>query len=785
MTPAERHRRAMEIFDALCDLTMAERGAVLAEECAGDAELRRKVEAMLDQDGAADPIVAAAESGRMVAELVADEELSATPPAPMPEHIGPYRITRRIGEGGMGIIYEAEQESPRRRVAVKVLRPGTIDRSMLKRFQHEAHVLGQLQHAGIAHIHEAGLADLPQGRQPYFVMEFIDGAPLDRHAGQHQLTVPERLELIARVADAVQHAHQKGIIHRDLKPSNVLVVQHAAGATTARPHTSSATGTITATIGQPKILDFGIARVIDAEQQVVTVQTEVGQVVGTLAYMSPEQVAGRSDDLDTRCDVYALGVMLYELLAGRRPHDLAGLSITEAARVVREVEPARLGAIDRTLRGDIETIVAKAMDKDRERRYATAAEFAADIRRYLSDQPIEARPASTFYQVRKFAKRNKGLVGGLAATLAALVFGLISTGYFLADARTQRNRAMAANEEAQKEKQLALAARDEADSVAHFQSTQLSDIEVPQMGDQLRTTLLAAVPAERRPALETALADVNFTDLSLAMLKQGIFERSIHAIDEQFSDQPLLQARLLVTIASTLQELGLLDLAGDPLQRAMDIRRKELGDEDADTLAAISRWGGLLVAQGRLSEAEPFLREAYATGLRVLGPDHPDHRLWANNLCTLLFALKQYDETERILQALLASQQQHQPPDESSIAETRVNLGAMLLKQDKYAEAEPHLRYAYDAMRRLHGPENPATLSAENNLAVLLRGQGKLEESAATYRDLLATQRRVLGDDHPDVRERHGPRHGRPRGPALPEPRARVLPREGRRGADR
>ncbi|MBK8270867.1 MAG: serine/threonine protein kinase [Planctomycetes bacterium] len=249
------------------------------------------------------------------------------------------------------------------RVALKVLRPGQIDRSMLKRFQHEAHVLGQLQHSGIAQIFEAGIADTPLGKQPYLVMELIEGEPLDRAAESSDLNVRQRLELLARVCDAVQHAHQKGIIHRDLKPTNVLVTHTTASSTPTSARPSSFISYADDEIGQPKVLDFGIARVTNADMQTVTVQTEVGQLVGTLAYMSPEQVEGNSSDLDTRCDVYALGVMAYELLAGRRPLELGSLPISEAARRVREDEPPRLGSIDKRLRGDVETIFAKAAPK--------------------------------------------------------------------------------------------------------------------------------------------------------------------------------------------------------------------------------------------------------------------------------------------------------------------------------------------------------------------------------------------------------------------------------------
>ncbi|MCA8959863.1 MAG: serine/threonine protein kinase, partial [Planctomycetes bacterium] len=343
----------------------------------------------------------------------------------VPERIGGYRVRRAIGEGGMGIVYEAEQDSPRRRVALKVIRPEVATRVIRRRFAREAELLGRLQHPGIAHVYESGDAEVDGRSLPYFAMEYIDGEPLDGYARRKKLGLRQRLELVARVADAVQYAHVAGIVHRDLKPSNLLVVD-------APVTRSSSTAVDFVDIGQPKVLDFGIARVVEAESD-LTMQTHAGQIIGTLAYMSPEQVVGDSAQIDTRCDIYALGVILYELLVGRHPHELAGLSIVEAARIIREDEPTGLGSIDRSLRGDVSTIVGKALAKEKERRYLSASELAADLRRHLNDEPIEARPASTIYQLRKFARRNRALVGGVVTTFIALLLGLVGTGYYLVE----------------------------------------------------------------------------------------------------------------------------------------------------------------------------------------------------------------------------------------------------------------------------------------------------------------------------------------------------------------
>jgi len=344
----------------------------------------------------------------------------AFPAAPIPARIGRYTIVRVLGEGGMGTVYEAEQDQPKRAVALKVIRAGYLSPQLLKRFEHESAVLGRLQHPGIAQVYEAGTVQDERGQPvPFFAMEFIRGVPLTEYAATKSLGTRERLDLVARICDAVYHAHQKGVIHRDLKPGNILVDES----------------------GQPKILDFGVARATDSDIQQTTLHTDIGQLIGTVPYMSPEQVGGDPDDLDTRSDVYALGVIAYELLAGRLPHDLQRKMIHEAARIIREEEPTRLSSIHRALRGDVETIVAKALEKDKVRRYQSAGDLAADIERYLNHQPIDARPATAGYLLRRFARRNRVLVGGALATMAALLLGLAGTAWKAVEAQRARVRA--------------------------------------------------------------------------------------------------------------------------------------------------------------------------------------------------------------------------------------------------------------------------------------------------------------------------------------------------------
>jgi len=352
--------------------------------------------------------------------LPSTETASHAPPVhPLPERIGHYHIKRVIASGGMGTVYEAVQESPRRVVAVKVMKQGIASRSALRRFEYESQILARLRHPGIAQIFEAGTHEdpaTPGVAVPYFAMEYIPNAkPITKYAEDKKLGTRQRMELFAKVCDAVHHGHQKGVIHRDLKPSNILVTS---------PLDSSPTKGGSGGVGEVKIIDFGVARSTDSDMAVTTLQTDVGQLIGTLQYMSPEQCEADPHDIDTRSDVYALGVVFYQLLCGLLPYDLTRAAIHNATRIIREQQPTKLSAVDRALRGDVETVALKALEKERDRRYQSAADFGQDIQRYLLNQPIQARPQSMIYHLRKFARRRRIPLATAAAVLLALGFAI-------------------------------------------------------------------------------------------------------------------------------------------------------------------------------------------------------------------------------------------------------------------------------------------------------------------------------------------------------------------------
>jgi eukaryotic-like serine/threonine-protein kinase len=417
---AQHFRRVMAVFEKAVGVEGAARERLLIEECGGDGAIRAEVEAMLGH--AAEPAAGITAGGGLApgvaGRIIGKASMESASRALMPLLKGEYRILGALGHGGMGVVYKAEQTIPKRVVAIKAIRPGLTSRQVLRRFEHEAHILGRLQHPGIAQVYEAGAASSARADEAFFVMEFVDGTPITDFAREAALGVREKLEIVARVCDAVQHAHQRRVIHRDLKPGNILV-----------------TGD-----GQPKILDFGVARLDGSDDtESITRQTHAGQLIGTLAYMAPEQLEGA--EVDARADVYALGVLLYQLLTGKLPHDFKGSSLLEAARLIRQDEPARVTRVDPSLKGDIDIIVQKAAERDRERRYQSAADLAADIRRHLKDEPIQARADSAVYVIRKQLARHKGVTAAIVAAVLALAG-------FAVYASVQSSREAAAKERA-------------------------------------------------------------------------------------------------------------------------------------------------------------------------------------------------------------------------------------------------------------------------------------------------------------------------------------------------
>jgi len=428
---ASRHERVSDVLAQARRLEGAARDAFLRDACGEDADLRSEVDSLL-RHGAAG---AALLDSDHLATRIRDRatRILAAEQSHLPSSVGGHRVVRLIGEGGMGVVYEAEQERPRRRVALKVLRRGIASPEHLRRFEREIALLARLGHPGIARVHAAGIdeSDALAGPRPWFTMELIDGVPLTTAARREGMTLTKRLELLARTCEAVAHAHARGIVHRDLKPANILV--DAAG--------------------DPHVLDFGIAVATGADE--LTRATRTGDVIGTLAYMSPEQATGRAAAADARTDVHALGVIGFEMLTGRLPFDVDDLPLPEVARHVAEDEPPSLGAIDPSLRGGPSTIIAMALEKDPARRYADAGEMAADLRRLLADEPLVAQPASVTENLRRAARRHRALLAGAIVAVLALSIGLAFAVRFAIVADRARESASLAEGEATRQRDLA------------------------------------------------------------------------------------------------------------------------------------------------------------------------------------------------------------------------------------------------------------------------------------------------------------------------------------------
>jgi tetratricopeptide (TPR) repeat protein/predicted Ser/Thr protein kinase len=693
MTPAE-YERVRTIFLAVREKNPAEREEFVRSACGGDQALLREVESLLANDQAADSFLATPALGADFG-LQSLDALAGSGPR-MPEQVGGYRILGVLGQGGMGIVYHAEQDSPRRPVALKVLRPDLHSPDVHKRFASEGQLLGRLQHPGIAQVYQAGAADSGRGPQPFFVMEYIQGRPLTEYARAHELGLRQRLELLAKVCDAVHYAHEMGVIHRDLKPANILVDE----------------------TGQPKILDFGVAHVTDSDRRATTLCTAAGQLVGTLAYMSPEQVSDDPKQLDGRSDVYALGVLGYELLTGRVPFDLASQSLPQATRIIVEQDPPTPGSVNRLLGGDVETILLKALEKDRERRYASAADLAADIRRHLADQPILARPVTTFYQLRKFAKRNKPLVAGVVVAFVALVAGIAGTTTQAVRATRARNRAVAAER---------LAARnlDEAQRQAAIAQA---------VNEFLNNDLLAAANPQRL-GREVTVREV----LDLASANLG----------NRFQDEPLVEAAIRATLGETYHYLGDYKAAQLHFARALELRRQAYGEDHPETLIAMSDLGIIYQYTGRWAEAEELLRRSLAGQRRHFADDHPQLVRTLNSLGTLLFQAARYAEAEPVFSEALERARRLGEPGQVDRLDVQNNLANLYATTGRYERAAELYSETLAVRRRLLGEEHPRTLVCLNNVANVHYSLERYQEAESAYRQVFQIRRRTLGEEHP------------------------------------
>jgi serine/threonine protein kinase/Tfp pilus assembly protein PilF len=630
-----------------------------------------------------------------------------------PETIGNYRISRVLGEGGMGVVYQALQERPvRRTVAIKVVRMGMATHEVVARFETERQALAMMSHPNIARVFDAGMTEA--GR-PYFVMEYVEGVPITRHCDEARLGTRERLALFLQVCDGIQHAHQKGIIHRDIKPSNVLVASQDGAAT-------------------PKIIDFGIAKATGRGQAQATLLTQVGQIVGTLAYMSPEQASLTGYDVDVRTDVYSLGVLLYELLVGRLPFDTrpTDVAFDEICRRIREVDPPRpstcvrtigpesrqiatrrqtdVAAFLRDLQGDLDWVVMKALEKQADRRYPSASEFAADVGRYLTHQPVAARPPSARYRLRKFVRRHRFGVASAAVIAVLLAAGTVGTAVGLLRSRISEKRALAEARTAER------------------------------LADYFVDIFRSADPEQGPSITAQAILDAK---------AQGVLD------GKTLAEEPGVRGRVMAAMGEAYMGLGMFGKAKAMMEQALPLLRASYGEQSEAVYNVVNELGQLASKLGDHEAARGYYEQALALAERTLGPDHPHIPPILKNLGEECRWLEDLPAARGYLQRSLELRTALHGEESMAVARTLGSLARLEADSGNFDRALPLARRSLEVRQALLEPDAPGIGYGYLFLADVQLAAGANEDALASYQAALAIWEPALGAEHENVRALH------------------------------
>ncbi len=781
-------QRQWDIFHAALDQDAAERDAFVAAQCADDEELEAAVRKLLEAHDSTNPIL----DESALTSVGLDSELD--PESLIGESVNGYRIQSVVGEGGMGVVYEAEQAELERRVALKLIRLGMDTQQVVARFQAEQQALALMNHPNIARVMDAGATDA--GR-PYFVMEFIDGEPITDYCDSHQLDTDERLALFLSVCEGVQHAHQKGIIHRDLKPTNVLITQEDG-----KP--------------VPKIIDFGIAKATAQRTAERTMFTQAGVLIGTPEYMSPEQATLSDQNVDTRTDVYSLGVLLYELLIGAlpfEPDELRRAAYDEICRCIREDEPsrpslklstlqanadelARLRRTDRQslarlLRGDLDWITMRALEKTPERRYATPSELAADIRRHIEEQPVEAGPPSATYRFGKFVRRNKLGVAAAGVVAFSLIAGVAAATYGLI--RAQQAEAVAVTEARTSDEVseflsgLFRVSEPSAVDVDSITAREVLDRGVERIRDELseepevqgRLMLIMGNVYAQLGLLEEAEMLLNdargirenssganphavaevVSSIAGVMHLAGEHERSVELYREVIAMEqnaagetdPLWLATVYRSLGGVLDTLGQPDDAINAYEASQQLLQNSGNGISSEYARVVRNIGMAHWSQQNIDMARPYYEESLEVYDQVLEDGHPEVSYVVNALAILNYNLGDYEAARPMFERELANLERTLGAEHRNTASIMNNLGLLLLTMERLDEARPRIVESLRIRESVLGPEHDEVATSLFNLARLQLAEGNPDDARDSVERCLAIREKTLGPEHPFV----------------------------------